>query len=168
MFFSIDISYPKKPSTECMTDTKGTTRYKLVSLYPYPLHSFSCYICRETIRCNKIKLLIVSTLPRSWIAIQQPITSSIIEHMVGFVRRRLHAHSPSALDSLTFKFSYTETSKAVHMRRYFVELYSYITYCVSENKVSWTVALVRSVWKLGYWRWLSLFSLCVAISKLSW
>jgi hypothetical protein len=117
-----------------MADTNFTTLYKLVYLNPYHLQSFSCYIWRETIRCNYIKILIVSTLPRSWIAIQQPITSSLTEHMVGFARPRLHAHSPSALDSLTFNFNYTETSKAADMRRYFMELYSYITYCVSEQQ----------------------------------
>ena len=39
------------------------------------LKSFWCYIWRETIRCNQIKLLLISTFPRSWIEIQQQIIS---------------------------------------------------------------------------------------------
>jgi len=86
--------------------------------------------------------------------------------MVGCAWSALHRLSPFALDSLTLNFSYTETSTDVDMRRYFVELYCYITYCVSEHQCLVPDTLVRSVWLWGYWRWLSLFSLPVALSKL--
>jgi len=57
----------------------------------------------------------------------------------------LHRLLPFALDVLTLNFSYTETSTDVDMRRYFVELYFYITYCVSEHQCLVLVTLVRSV-----------------------
>ena len=63
--------------------------------------------------------------------------------MVGCTWSTLHGISPFALDSVTLNFSYTETSTDVDMRRYFVELYCYITYCVSEHQCLVPVTLVR-------------------------
>ena len=65
--------------------------------------------------------------------------------MVGCAWSELNRLSPFALDSLTLNISYTETSTDVDMRRYFVELYCYITYCVSEHQCLVPVTLIRSV-----------------------
>jgi len=46
----------------------------------------------------------------------------------------LHRFSPSAIDRLTLKFISTETSTEVDMRRYFLELYPYISYCIYEHR----------------------------------
>jgi len=54
--------------------------------------------------------------------------------MVYFTWGRLPGHSPFALDSLTSKFIYTETSTYIDMRRYILDLYSNITYCISEHR----------------------------------
>jgi len=88
------------------------------------LKFFCCYNWLQTIRCSQIELLIISTFP----------ISSLTEFMSCFTCSRLHGLSPSALDSLTLNFSYTETSTEVDVTRYLLELYSYITYCVSEHR----------------------------------
>ena len=54
--------------------------------------------------------------------------------MVYFTWSILHGRSTSVLDSLTLNFSYTETLAGADLRRYLLELYSYITYCVSEHR----------------------------------
>ena len=101
------------------------------------------YIWRDSIRCKQIKLLITASFAGSWIEIQQPIICGLTEYMVGCAWSQLHRLSPFALDSLTLNFSYTETSTDVDMRHYFVELYCYITYCVSEHQCLVPVTLVR-------------------------
>jgi len=65
--------------------------------------------------------------------------------MVGCAWSELHRLLPFALDSLTLVFSYTEASTDVDMRRYFVDLYLCIIYCVSEHQFLVRVTLVRSV-----------------------
>jgi hypothetical protein len=54
--------------------------------------------------------------------------------MVGCAWYGLRGISRFALDSLTLNFSYIETATDVDMRRYFLEWYTYITYCVSEHQ----------------------------------
>ena len=54
--------------------------------------------------------------------------------MVCFAWSRLYGHSPFALDSLTSKVSYTETSTEFDTKRNFLELYSFITYCVLKHR----------------------------------
>jgi hypothetical protein len=119
--------------------------YTLDYLYHYRLDPCAVYIWRDSIRCKKIKLLITTTFAESWIEIQQPIICGLTEYMVGCAWSELHRLSPFALDSLTLNFSYTETSADIDMRRYFVELYGYITYSVSEHQCLVPVTLDRSV-----------------------
>jgi hypothetical protein len=71
-----------------------------------------------------------STFAGSWNVIQQPTICCLTAFMVGWVSYGLHGLSPFTLDSLTLNFSYVETSTEA----LFVELYPYITYCVSEHQ----------------------------------
>ena len=107
-----------------------------ITLFTYILityHPSAVYIWRESIRCKQIKLLITATFAGSWIEIQQPIICGLTEYMVGCAWSELHRLSPFALDVPNLNLICTETLIDVDMRLYFVELFFYITYCVSEH-----------------------------------
>jgi len=99
----------------------------------------------DAIRFKQMKLIITATFAGSWIEIQQPIICGLTEYMVRCAWSELHRLSPFVLDSLTLNLSYTETSTDVDVRRYFMELYCYITYCVSVHQCLVPVTLIRSV-----------------------
>jgi hypothetical protein len=64
-----------------------------------------------------------STFAGSWNEIQQLIIYGLTEYMVVCIWSRLQRLSPFALDSLTLKFSYFDTSAQGNMRRY---LWNYV------------------------------------------
>jgi hypothetical protein len=99
----------------------------------------------DAMRYKHFQLLIFATFAGSWIEFKQPIIGVVTEYVVGCAWSELHRLSPFALNSLTLNYIYTENSTSVNMRRYFVELYCYITYCVFEHQCLVLVTLVRSV-----------------------
>ena len=78
-------------------------------------------------QCNlHVKLLLTSTFAASCSAIPQLTICGLTQCTVGCTRSTSHVLSLYAFDSLTLNFSYTWTTTEFNMRRYFVELYSYI------------------------------------------